>query len=176
MQVLQNVGRPLRLRFGITTNADLAGTKASMIRFISPALSVLVVGHTNTGSAASPTLPIVRNGTRNATAKMANGGRVDDPLRRAAGADVSADILVAEGETRSGAILSACLKYRYQLLRKWSDGKAVLFVMLNPSRARDVIKLIREAGHTPMALHINADGSPKHPLYIPRSAEPVVLP
>lgn len=33
------------------------------------------------------------------------------------------------------ALLSPCGKYRYRLGRRWADGDALLFVMLNPSTA-----------------------------------------
>ncbi len=36
---------------------------------------------------------------------------------------------------KSGAAFSACRRYRYALWRRWSEGPAVLFVMLNPSTA-----------------------------------------
>lgn len=39
----------------------------------------------------------------------------------------------------SGAEFSPCLRYRYALSRRWSDGPAVLFVGLNPSTA-DALK------------------------------------
>ena len=36
----------------------------------------------------------------------------------------------------SGATISTCEKYRYQLWRKWDEGKKCLvFIMLNPSTA-----------------------------------------
>ncbi len=35
----------------------------------------------------------------------------------------------------SGAIISACGRYRYALWRRWQPGPALLFVMLNPSTA-----------------------------------------
>lgn len=37
----------------------------------------------------------------------------------------------------SGALFSPCERYRYRLWRRWSDEKAALFVMLNPSTADD---------------------------------------
>lgn len=36
---------------------------------------------------------------------------------------------------QSGAHLSACGTYRYELLRRWGDGLSLRFVMLNPSTA-----------------------------------------
>lgn len=40
------------------------------------------------------------------------------------------------GDNASGAILSDCGKYRYQLWRTWDESKPkVLFIMLNPSTA-----------------------------------------
>jgi len=36
---------------------------------------------------------------------------------------------------KSDAIISDCGKYRYRLSRKWGEGKACLFIMLNPSTA-----------------------------------------
>ena len=40
-------------------------------------------------------------------------------------------------------------------------------------RAKAVIELLKGAGVQPYALAINADGSPKHPLYVAMSAVPV---
>lgn len=37
--------------------------------------------------------------------------------------------------TRSGAVISDCGQYRYQLTRQWGDGEACTFIMLNPSTA-----------------------------------------
>lgn len=34
-----------------------------------------------------------------------------------------------------GAVISGCGRYRYQLTREWGTGRAVCFVMLNPSTA-----------------------------------------
>ena len=34
-----------------------------------------------------------------------------------------------------GAVLSDCGQYRYHLLRKWDEGRSLVFVMLNPSTA-----------------------------------------
>ena len=38
----------------------------------------------------------------------------------------------------SRALYAPCLRYRYGLERRWSDGPAVLWVMLNPSTASEV--------------------------------------
>lgn len=38
-------------------------------------------------------------------------------------------------ESAAGAVLSSCGLYRYRLTRRWAEGPAVLFVMLNPSTA-----------------------------------------
>ena len=35
----------------------------------------------------------------------------------------------------SGAVISACGRYRYRLWRRWSDGPTCVFIMLNPSTA-----------------------------------------
>jgi hypothetical protein len=40
------------------------------------------------------------------------------------------------GET--GAVFSACERYRFRLWRKWGDGPTANFVMLNPSTADDL--------------------------------------
>jgi hypothetical protein len=39
-----------------------------------------------------------------------------------------------------------------------------------------VLEAIIAAGRRPMALHINADGSPKHPLYVAYDVEPQPFP
>ena len=44
-----------------------------------------------------------------------------------------------------------------------------------PERAREVMAMIRAAGHRPTALKINRDGSPSHPLYLAYAAQPVPL-
>ena len=41
------------------------------------------------------------------------------------------------GETRSAAVYSDCLSYRYALTRVWGDGPRLVFVMLNPSTATE---------------------------------------
>lgn len=41
------------------------------------------------------------------------------------------------------------------------------------ARAKEVVELLRGAGVTPHCLGQNADGSPKHPLYVPYSSTPV---
>jgi len=33
------------------------------------------------------------------------------------------------------ALFSECKRYRFRLIRRWSDGKSILFIMLNPSIA-----------------------------------------
>lgn len=38
-------------------------------------------------------------------------------------------------DVRKSAVISDCGTYRYSLERRWGDGPAVLFVMLNPSTA-----------------------------------------
>lgn len=40
-------------------------------------------------------------------------------------------------------------------------------------RAKDVVSLLRNCGVTPYCLGTNADGSPKHPLYVGYAKEPV---
>jgi hypothetical protein len=40
-----------------------------------------------------------------------------------------------EPEMKRGAKISGCGTYRYALLRRWGDGLAATFVMLNPSTA-----------------------------------------
>lgn len=44
-----------------------------------------------------------------------------------------------------------------------------------PSRRTDTLQLIREAGHQPLALKINKDGNPGHPLYLPAASNLVAL-
>src|SRR5689334_20041621 len=41
----------------------------------------------------------------------------------------------AQSEIVKSAVLSPCGLYRYRLTRRWGDGPALLFVMLNPSTA-----------------------------------------
>jgi hypothetical protein len=41
----------------------------------------------------------------------------------------------SSGEVRRAARISECGRYRYVLLRRWGEGPAVVFVMLNPSTA-----------------------------------------
>ena len=41
---------------------------------------------------------------------------------------------------------------------------------LGGDRGRAVLDLVRAAGKAPMALRLNRDGSPAHPLYLPRNA------
>lgn len=43
----------------------------------------------------------------------------------------------SDGARRSQALYSPCEVYRYGLERRWDDGPAVLFVMLNPSTATE---------------------------------------
>jgi hypothetical protein len=43
-----------------------------------------------------------------------------------------------KGDARSEAVYSDCESYRYLLTRTWGQGRAVLFVMLNPSTATEV--------------------------------------
>lgn len=40
-------------------------------------------------------------------------------------------------------------------------------------RAKDVVALLRGAGVTPYCLGVNADGSPKHPLYVGYAMKPI---
>jgi hypothetical protein len=42
---------------------------------------------------------------------------------------------IATGDGASGAVFSPCLQYRYRLWRRWGPGRALVFVMLNPSTA-----------------------------------------
>lgn len=51
----------------------------------------------------------------------------------------------------------------------WGQDKT----MARSGRAVEILKMIRDAGHQPQALHINADGSPKHPLYVSRWTRPI---
>lgn len=44
------------------------------------------------------------------------------------------------------------------------------------NRGRRVLEIIRAAGARPMALKLNKDGSPQHPLYIGYDAQPVEMP
>lgn len=44
-----------------------------------------------------------------------------------------------------------------------------------PERAAEVLALLRRVGKTPMALKINADGNPAHPLYLSYDLEPIPM-
>lgn len=44
--------------------------------------------------------------------------------------------------------------------------------LARPGRARQVLDLIRAQGATPLALKVNKDGSPQHPLYVGYSVQP----
>jgi hypothetical protein len=46
---------------------------------------------------------------------------------------------------------------------------------LDRKRPAEVLALIRQAGRTPCALQINADGSPAHPLYLSYALSPSVM-
>ncbi len=52
----------------------------------------------------------------------------------------------------------------------WGSDK-----MATPNRVGTVLGIIRCAGGTPMALKVNKDGNPAHPLYLPYSLRPVPL-
>lgn len=43
--------------------------------------------------------------------------------------------MIERGDYAAGAVFSECDRYRYQLWRRWGQGKTVAFCMLNPSTA-----------------------------------------
>lgn len=43
---------------------------------------------------------------------------------------------------------------------------------VRPGRTADVVALIRDCGRMPFVLEVNADGSPKHPLYVGYGTQP----
>lgn len=47
----------------------------------------------------------------------------------------------------------------------WSDH-------VRPKRAREVVAILREFTHVPLALGVTKSGAPRHPLYLPRTARP----
>lgn len=47
----------------------------------------------------------------------------------------------------------------------WSDH-------VRPERAREVVSILREFGHVPLAFGVTKSGAPRHPLYLPRTARP----
>lgn len=60
----------------------------------------------------------------------------DDPSSPAARQRVMAKSVYPEGATvQRAARISECGRYRYSLLRRWGEGPAATFVMLNPSTA-----------------------------------------
>lgn len=48
---------------------------------------------------------------------------------------MSETLFGTETEMQRGAQISRCGRYRYNLIRRWSDGPVATFVMLNPSTA-----------------------------------------
>ena len=70
------------------------------------------------------------------------------------------------GPENNAAILDA-VKGAGMVLVAWgTHGRHV-------GRAKEVVALLKDAGVQPYALGINADGSPKHPLYVAGATEPV---
>lgn len=70
------------------------------------------------------------------------------------------------GPENNAAILDA-VKGAGMVLVAWGNhGRHV-------GRAKEVVALLKDAGVQPYALGINADGSPKHPLYVAGATEPV---
>ncbi len=45
---------------------------------------------------------------------------------------------MADEQSERGAIFSPCRRYRYRLWRRWDEGDACAFVMLNPSTADEI--------------------------------------
>lgn len=103
-----------------------------------------------------------------------------------------ADFCLSRGVQRR-ALLSSCGKYRYRLLRQWSAGAYVLWIMLNPSTAdayqddRTVGRVcefsrrwgyggalignLYALGRPLKCLGQTRSGAPKHPLYLPGDTE-----
>jgi hypothetical protein len=55
-------------------------------------------------------------------------------------------------------------------------GRTAEFPGILPQRAGVVLGMIRKAGKTPHALKLNADGSPRHPLYLSYALDPFPIP
>lgn len=79
------------------------------------------------------------------------------------------------GDMQRGAKLSRCGQYRYQLTRRWADGNAAIFLMLNPSTAdaeQDDPTIRRCIGY---ARHWGYGGLMVFNLYAYRTAKPADL-
>jgi hypothetical protein len=83
------------------------------------------------------------------------------PKLVAAGTDIT-------GPDNDAAILSAARESKLVVCGWGKPGE------LN-GRGRSVVRLLNDAGITPHALAVNADGSPKHPLYIGYSIKPTPI-
>lgn len=69
------------------------------------------------------------------------------------------------GPRNNAAILEA-VKDAGMVLCAWGTHGA------HEGRAREVVEMLRNAGVTPHCLGLNADGSPKHPLYVGYDVKP----
>ena len=79
--------------------------------------------------------------------------RTDDPVGPANDAMIAAEVLFAD-----------------RVICAWGADQAI------GKRGLQVLDLIRRSGRQPLALQLNRDGSPKHPLYVAYSAEPTPMP
>lgn len=79
--------------------------------------------------------------------------RCDDPVGEANDATIAAEVLLAD-----------------RIVCAWGADLAI------GERGRSVVELIRRSGRQPLALQLNRDGSPKHPLYVAYAAEPQPMP
>ena len=64
------------------------------------------------------------------------------------------------GKLNNNAILDACVGAAIVVCGWGSPGHNLL------RRGQAVLNLLRNSGITPHAFHVNADGSPRHPLYL----------
>lgn len=79
--------------------------------------------------------------------------RTDDPVGPANDAMIAAEVLLAD-----------------RVICAWGADPAI------GERGLQVLDLVRRSGRQPMALQLNRDGSPKHPLYVAYSAVPTPMP
>lgn len=69
------------------------------------------------------------------------------------------------GEYNDGTIRGVLGEYVERVIVAWGT-------LAQPTRAREVIDLIRSGGYKPEALAVTKDGHPAHPLYLPYTCKP----